>query len=330
MKLSRRFFLHLAAGAAALPAGSRIAWAQPYPTRLVRVIVPFGLAGATDIVARLIGQWLSERLGQPFVIENRPGANTNLGVEAVVRAPPDGYTLVLVGAPSAINATFYDKLSFNFIRDIAPVAAIVRFPNVVVVNPSVPVKTIPELIAYAKANPGKLNLASPGSGSTPHLAGVLFNMMTGVDMVHVPYRSTAALITDLLSEQVQVFFGTTAAVTEYVRTGAVRALAVTTAVRSEALPDIPTVAESVPGYESSAWYGIGAPRNTAREIVDKLNAEINASLADHKLKAQFADLGGVTLGGSPADFGRLIAEETEKWAKVVKFSGAKAEERLLR
>jgi tripartite-type tricarboxylate transporter receptor subunit TctC len=330
MKHSRRFFLHLAAGAAALPAGSRVAWAQPYPTRLVRVIVPFGLAGATDIVARLIGRWLSERLGQPFVIENRPGANTNLGVEAVVRAPPDGYTLVLVGAPSAINATFYDKLSFNFIRDIAPVAAIVRFPNVVVVNPSVPVKTIPELIAYAKANPGKLNLASPGSGSTPHLAGVLFNMMTGVDMVHVPYRSTAALITDLLSEQVQVFFGTTAAVTEYVRTGAVRALAVTTAVRSEALPDIPTVAEFVPGYESSAWYGIGAPRNTAGEIVDKLNAVIDASLADPKLKARFADLGGVTLAGSPADFGRLIAEETEKWAKVVKFSGAKAEERLLR
>ena len=330
MKLSRRVFLHLAAGAAALPARSRIAWAQPYPTRLVRVIVPFGLAGATDIVARLIGRWLSERLGQPFIIENRPGANTNLGVEAVVRAPPDGYTLVLAGAPSAINATFYDKLSFNFIRDIAPVAAIIRFPNVVVVNLSVPVKTIPELIAYAKANPGKLNLASPGSGSTPHLAGVLFNMMTGVDMVHVPYRSTAALITDLLSEQVQVFFGTTAAVTEYVRTGAVRALAVTTAVRSEALPDIPTVAEFVPGYESSAWYGIGAPRNTAGEIVDKLNAEINASLADPKLKARFADLGGVTLAGSPADFGRLIAEETEKWAKVVKFSGAKAEERLLR
>ena len=330
MKLSRRFFLHLAAGAAALPAGSRVAWAQSYPTRLVRVIVPFGLAGATDIVARLIGQWLSERLGQPFVIENRPGANTNLGVEAVVRAPPDGYTLVLAGAPSAINATFYDKLSFNFIRDIAPVAAIIRFPNVVVVNPSVPAKTIPEFIAYAKVNPGKLNLASPGSGSTPHLAGVLFNMMTGVDMVHVPYRSTAALITDLLSEQVQVFFGTTAAVTEYVRTGAVRALAVTTAVRSEALPDIPTIAEFVPGYESSAWYGIGAPRNTAGEIVDKLNAEINASLADPKLKARFADLGGVTLAGSPADFGRLIAEETEKWAKVVKFSGAKAEERLLR
>ena len=330
MKLSRRFFLHLAAGAAALPAWSRVAWAQSYPTRLVRVIVPFGLAGATDIVARLIGQWLSERLGQPFVIENRPGANTNLGVEAVVRAPPDGYTLVLAGAPSAINATFYDKLSFNFIRDISPVAAIIRFPNAVVVNPSVPAKTIPEFIAYAKVNPGKLNLASPGSGSTPHLAGVLFNMMTGVDMVHVPYRSTAALITDLLSEQVQVFFGTTAAVTEYVRTGAVRALAVTTAVRSEALPDIPTIAEFVPGYESSAWYGIGAPRNTAGEIVDKLNAENNASLADPKLKARFADMGGVTLAGSPADFGRLIAEETEKWAKVVKFSGAKAEERLLR
>jgi tripartite-type tricarboxylate transporter receptor subunit TctC len=297
--------------------------------RPVRVIVPFGLAGATDVVARLIGHWLSERLGQPFIIENRPGANTNLGVEAVVRAPPDGYTLVLAGAPSAINATFYDKLSFNFIRDIAPVAAIIRFPNAVVLNPSVPADTIPEFIAYAKANPGKLNLASPGIGSTPHLAGVLFNMMTGVDMVHVPYRSTAALITDLLSGQVQVFFGTTAAVIKYIRSGAVRALAVTTAVRSEALPDIPTVAEFVPGYESSAWYGIGVPRNTAVEIVDKLNTEINASLADPKLKAQFADLGGVTLAGSPADFGRLIAEETEKWAKVVKFSGAKAEQRLL-
>jgi tripartite-type tricarboxylate transporter receptor subunit TctC len=329
MKLSRRSFLHLAAGATALPAGSRIAWAQPYPMRPVRVIVPFGLAGATDVVARLIGHWLSERLGQPFIIENRPGANTNLGVEAVVRAPPDGYTLVLAGAPSAINATFYDKLSFNFIRDIAPVAAIIRFPNAVVLNPSVPADTIPEFIAYAKANPGKLNLASPGIGSTPHLAGVLFNMMTGVDMVHVPYRSTAALITDLLSGQVQVFFGTTAAVIKYIRSGAVRALAVTTAVRSEALPDIPTVAEFVPGYESSAWYGIGVPRNTAVEIVDKLNTEINASLADPKLKAQFADLGGVTLAGSPADFGRLIAEETEKWAKVVKFSGAKAEQRLL-
>jgi tripartite-type tricarboxylate transporter receptor subunit TctC len=329
MKLSRRSFLHLAAGATALPAGPRIAWAQPYPTRPVRVIVPFGLAGATDIVARLIGHWLSERLGQPFIIENRPGANTNLGVEAVVRALPDGYTLVLAGAPSAINATFYDKLSFNFIRDIAPVAAIIRFPNAVVLNPSVPANTIPEFIAYAKANPGKLNLASPGIGSTPHLAGVLFNMMTSVDMVHVPYRSTAALITDLLSGQVQVFFGTTAAVIKYIRSGAVRALAVTTAVRSEALPDIPTVAEFVPGYESSAWYGIGVPRTTAVEIVDKLNTEINALLADPKLKAQFADLGGVTLAGSPADFGRLIAEETEKWAKVVKFSGAKAEQRLL-
>jgi tripartite-type tricarboxylate transporter receptor subunit TctC len=325
MKLPRRGFLHLAASAAALPAVSRVAWAQAYPTRPVRLIVPFGPGGGTDIVARLIGQWLSERLGRTFVIENRPGAGGNLGTEAVVRAPPDGYTLALIGAPSAINATLYDKLTFDFIRDIAPVAIIVRFPNVMVVNPSVPAKTVPEFIAYANINPGKLNMASPGSGSTPHVFGELFKMMTGVNMVHVPYRSVAAGMTDMLSGQVQVTFGTTASTIEYIRAGTLRALAVTTAMRSETLPDLPTIAEFVPGYEASAWFGAGAPRNTPAEIVDKLNREINACLADPKLQARIADLGGVALTGSPADFGRLIAEETDKWAKVVRFSGAKAE-----
>jgi tripartite-type tricarboxylate transporter receptor subunit TctC len=325
MKLPRRTFLHLAAGAAALPAVSRIARAQAYPMRPVRIIVPFGSAGATDIVARLIGQWLSERLGQPFVIENRPGAGGNLGTEAVVRAPPDGYTLALIGAPSAINATLYENLNFNFIRDIAPVAIIIRFPNVMVVNPSVPVKTVPEFIAYAKANPGKLNMASPGNGSTPHVTGELFKMMTGINMVHVPYRSVAAGMTDMLSGQVQVTFGTSASTIAYIRAGALRALAVTTATRSEALPDLPTIAEFVPGYEASAWFGVGAPRNTPTEIVNKLNTEINTCLADPSLKARLADLGGITLAGSPADFARLIVEETAKWAKVVKFSGVKAE-----
>jgi len=325
MELPRRQFLHLAASAIGLPATSRISWAQPYPTRPVRLIVPFGPGGGTDIVARLIGQWLTDRLGQTFVIENRPGAGGNLGTEAVVRAPPDGYTLALIGAPSAINATLYDKLTFNFIRDIAPVAIIVRFPNVMVVNPSVPAKTLPEFVAYAKANPGKLNMASPGSGSTPHVAGELFKMMCGVDMVHVPYRSVAAGMTDMLSGQVQVTFGTTASTIEYVRAGTLRALAVTTATRSEALPDLPTIAEFVPGYEASAWFGAGAPRNTPAEIIDKLNRDINACLADPKLQARIADLGGIAITGSPADFGKLIAAETEKWAKVVKFSGAKAE-----
>ena len=317
----REFFTLL--GCAAV---SRIARAESYPSRPVRLIVPFGSAGATDIVARLIGQYLSERLGQTFIIENRPGAGGNLGIETVVRSSPDGYTLVLAGAPSAISATLYDNLNFNFIRDITPVAAIVRFPNVMVVNPSVPAKSLPEFIAYAKANPGKLNMASPGSGSTPHVTGELFKMMTGVDMVHVPYRGgVAAVMTDMLSGRVHVYFGTTASSIEYIRVGKLRALAVTTAMRSETLPDIPTVAEFVPGYEASAWFGIGAPRNTPAEIVDKLNTEINASLGDPKLKARLVDLGGIVLTGSPADFTRLIAEETVKWAKVVKFSGAKAE-----
>jgi len=325
MKLSRRSFLPFASGATALPFVPRIAAAQTYPARPVRLIVPFGSAGATDIVARLIGQFLSERLGQPFVIENRPGAGSNLGIEAVVRAPADGYTLLLAGTPAAANVSLYDKLSYNFIRDIAPVAGLIRFPNVLLVNPSIPATTIPELIAYAKANPGKLNMATPGSGSAPHLAGELFKMMTGIDMVHVPYRSTAAVMTDLLSGQVQVFFATTASSTEFVRAGAVRALAVTTATRSEVLPDIPTIAEFVPGYESTPWYGIGVPSNTPAAIVDKLNQTINALLADPTVKAKFTDLGGAALPGTPADFARLVAEETDKWARVIKFSGIKVE-----
>jgi len=323
MKLPRRTFLHLAAAAAALLVVSGIVLAQTYPTRPVRLIVPFGPAGATDITARLIGQWLSERLGQQFVIENRPGAGSNIGTEAVVRAAPDGYTLGLFGAPSAINATLYDRLNFNFLRDIAPVAPIVRFPNIMVVNPSIPSKTLPEFIAYAKANPGKINMASPGSGSTPHVAGELFKVMTGTNLVHVPYRSVAAVMTDLLSGQVQLYFGTTASSLEYVRAGKLRALAVTIERRLDALPDIPAVAEFVPGYEASAWFGVGAPRNTPVEIIDKLNKEINAGVADPKMKARLTDLGGIALRGSPSDFGKLTVEETEKWGKVVKLSGAK-------
>ena len=312
MKLPRRRFLHLAAAAAAaLPIVSGIVLAQTYPTRPVRLIVPFGPTGATDITARLIGQWLSERLGQQFVIENRPGAGSNIGTEAVVRAAPDGYTLGLFGAPSAINATLYDKLNFNFLRDIAPVAPIVRFPNIMVVNPSIPSKTLPEFIAYAKTNPGKINMASPGSGSTPHVTGELFKAMTGTNLVHVPYRSVAAVMTDLLSGL------------EYVRAGKLRALAVTIERRLDALPDIPAVAEFVPGYEASAWFGVGTPRNTPVEIIDKLNKEINAGVADPKMKARLTDLGGIALRGSPSDFGKLIVEETEKWGKVVKLSGAK-------
>jgi tripartite-type tricarboxylate transporter receptor subunit TctC len=325
MKLPRRTFLHLAAGAAALPAVSRAARAQAYPVRPVRIIVPFGPAGATDITARLIGQWLSERLGQQFIIENRPGGGGNIGTEAVVRAPADGYTLLLVGGSNAINATLYDKLNFNFIRDIAPVGSVIRFPYVMVVNLSVPAKSVPESIAYAKANPGKINMASPGKGSAPHINGELFKVMTGTNMVHVAYRSAAAVMTDLLSGQVQLYFGTTASSLEYVRTGKLRALAVTIERRLDELPDIPAVAEFVPGYEASNWYGLGAPKATPAEIVDKLNKETNAGLADPKMKARFADLGGTPLLGSPADFEKLIADETEKWGKVVKFSGAKAD-----
>src|SRR5215813_8844165 len=325
MKRPRRTFLRLAAAAAALSGASGIVLAQTYPTRPVRLIVPFGPAGATDIAARLIGQWLSERLGQQFVIENRPGAGGNVGTEAVVRAVPDGYTLGLFGAPSAINATLYDKLNFNFVRDIAPIAPIVRFPYIIVVNPSVPAKTLPELIAYAKANPDKINMASPGIGSVPHVNGELFKVMTGTNLVHVPYRSAAAVMTDLLSGQVQLYFGTTASSLEYVRTGKLRALVVTIERHLDALPDIPAIAEFVPGYEASGWFGVGAPKATPVEIIDKLNKEINAGLADPKLKARLADVGGDVLALSPADFGRLIAEETEKWAKVIKSAGIKPE-----
>jgi len=300
-----------------------MAWAQAYPSRPVRIIVPVGPAGVTDIIARLMGQWLSERLGQSFVIQNRPGAGNSIGTEAVVRAPADGYTLLLVGAPNAINASLYDKPSFDFVRDIAPVASIVRVANVLLVNLSVPAKTGPELIAYAKANPGKINMASVGNGSTPHVTGELFKMMAGVDMVHVPYRSAAAALTDLITGQVQVYFATTASSIEHIRAGSLRALAVTTATRSDFLPDIPTVGDFLPGFEASFWGGVGAPRNTPAEIVSKLNQEINACLDDPKLTARLADLGGTVISGSPADFAKLIAEETEKWGKVVKFAGIK-------
>jgi tripartite-type tricarboxylate transporter receptor subunit TctC len=325
MKLPRRQFLHLAAGAAALPAVSHIAKAQTYPTRPVRIIVGFAAGGGIDIIARLIGQSLSERLGQEFVIDNRPGAGGNIGTEAVVRAAPDGYTLLLAFSSNAINATLYEKLNFSFIRDIAPVAGVIRVPNVMLVNPSVPAKTVPEFIAYAKANPGKISMASGGIGTPGHVSGELFKMMAGVDMVLVPYRSGGPALTDLIAGQVQVMFPNTGASLEYVKAGKLRALAVTTATRSEALPDLPTVAEFVPGYEASSWFGVGTPKATPAEIVEKLNKEINAGLADPRLKARLADLGGIALAGSPADFGKLIAEETEKWAKVIQFAGVKAD-----
>jgi tripartite-type tricarboxylate transporter receptor subunit TctC len=325
MKLLRRQFLHLAAGAVALPAVSRVASAQTYPSRPVHLIVGFAPGGGNDIVARLMGQWLSEQLGQQFVIENRPGAGTNIATEAVVNARPDGYTLLLVASSAAINATLYKNLNFNFIRDIAPVAGIIRLPNVMLVNPSFPAKTVPEFIAYAKANPGKISMASSGNGSSTQVAGELFKMMTGIDMVHVPYRGTGPAMTDLLGGQVQVMFPPTVSPIAFIRSGKLRALGVTTSTRSEALPDIPTIGDFVPGYEASAWYGVGAPKNTPAEIVEKLNKEINAGLSDPTMKARLAELGGIVLGGSPADFGRLIAEETEKWGKVVKFSGAKVE-----
>jgi tripartite-type tricarboxylate transporter receptor subunit TctC len=324
MKLPhRRQFLHLAAGAAVLPAVSHIARAQAYPARPVRIIVGLAPGGANDILARLVGQWLSERLGQPFIIENRPGGGGNIATEAVVRAPADGYTLLLLGPFSAINATLYDKLNFVLLRDIAPVASFFRGPTVLVINPSVPAKSVPELIAYAKANPGKLNLASAGIGSNPHMAGELFKMMAGVDLVHVPYRGSGPAFTDLLGGQVQVYFPGTVSSIEYIRAGKLRALGVSTMTRVDVLPDIPTLNEFVPGYEASGWFGIGAPKATPAEIVDKLNKEVNAALDDPKMKARLADLGGTPLPGSPADFGRLIADETDKWAKVIKFAGIK-------
>jgi tripartite-type tricarboxylate transporter receptor subunit TctC len=323
MKFPRRTFLHLAAGAVALPAVSRIAQAQGYPTRPVHLIVGFAAGGGNDIAARLMGQWLAERTGQQFVIENRPGAGTNIATEAVVRAAPDGYTLLLVGAPNAINATLYDKLNFNFMSDVAPVAGIVRVANVMAVHPSVPAVSVPEFIAYAKANPGKLNMATNGKGSAGHMSGELFKMMTGIDMVDVPYRGTAPSISALLGGQVQVSFVSVPGAIGYVTSGKLRALAVTTETRSPALPNVPAVGEFVAGYEASVWYGIGAPKNIPAEIIEKLNTEINAGVADPKLKARFADLGGVSMAMTPAGFGKFIADETAKWGKVIKSAGIK-------
>jgi tripartite-type tricarboxylate transporter receptor subunit TctC len=323
MKIPRRKFLRLAAGAAALPAVSHFAWAQTYPTRPVRLVVGFPPGGGTDITARLIGQWLSERLGQQLVIENRPGAGSNIATEGVVRAAADGYTLLLVSAAHAINATLYDRLNYNFLRDIAPVAGVIRVPNLMEVNPSLPPRSVPEFIAYARANPGKVNYASGGNGTAQHLAGELFKIMTGVDMVHVPYRGDAPALTDLIGGQVQVMFGNMPSSIEHIRAGKLRPLAVTTAARSEALPDLPPVGDFIPGYEASTWQGLGAPGNTPAEIVDKLNKEINAALSDPTIKARLADLGGTVLSGSPADFGRLIADETEKWGKVIRAANIK-------
>jgi tripartite-type tricarboxylate transporter receptor subunit TctC len=325
VKLPRRQFVRLAAGAAALPVVSGVARAQAYPSRPVRIVVPFPAAGLSDIVTRLVGQWLSERLGTPFVIENRPGAASNLGTEIVVNAPPDGYTLLNLSSANATNATMYEKLNFNFIRDIAPVASLVRFPYVIEVNPSVPIKTIPELIAYAKANPGKLSFASAGTGTPAHIAGELFKMTTGNDMVHVPYRGAALALTDLIGGQVQVMVDNMAASLEHIRAGRVRALAVTTATRLEWLPDIPTVGEFVPGFEASSMNGVGAPKRTPTEIIDKLNKEINTALAEPKIKARIAELGLTPLVGSPADLERLIADETEKWGRVIRAANIKAD-----
>jgi len=323
MMLPRRRFLSLAAGAVAAPAMSRIAKAQSYPARPVRLIIGYTPGGSADLTSRLMAQWLSERLGQQFLVESRPGAGTNLATEAVVNAPPDGYTLLLVAPANAINATLYEKLNHNFLRDIAPVAGINRFPNVMEVNPSVPAKTVPEFIAYAKANPGKLNMASSGPGSTIHVSGELFKMMTGINMVHVPYRGGAPALTDMIAGQVQVMFDNLPTSIEYVRAGRLRPLAVTGTTRSKLLPDIPTVADFVPGYEASAWYGIGAPKNTPAELINKLNTTINAILAEPVVKERFDSMGATLITGSAAEFGKYVAEETEKWAKVVKFSGAK-------
>jgi tripartite-type tricarboxylate transporter receptor subunit TctC len=323
MTLHRRSFLDLAASAATLPVAWHSAWAQGWPSRPVHIVAAFAAGGGVDITARLIGQWLSQRLGQSFIVDNRPGAGGNIGTETVVNAPPDGYTLLLATLPNAVNATLYDKLNFDFIRDIAPVAGIIRVPMVILLNPSVPARTVPEFIAYAKANPGKVNMASAGTGSAPHMAGELFNFMAGTRMVHVPYRGQGPALTDLLGGQVQVLFATTPGTTDYIRTGQLRGLAVTTATRAAVLPDLPTVGDFVPGYEASQWYGLGAPRRTAAEIVERLNREINAALADPGMIARLADLGGEPLAGSPAEFGKLIAEETVKWGKVVRFAGLK-------
>jgi tripartite-type tricarboxylate transporter receptor subunit TctC len=325
MRIARRQFLHLAAGVTTIPLLQSLANAQSYPARQVRILVGFAAGGGNDIAARLMGQWLADRLGQPFVVENRPGAGTNLATEAVVRAPADGYTLLLVASSAAVNASLYQKLSFNFIEDIIPVAGIIGVPNVMYVHPSFPAKTVSEFIAYAKANPGKVTMASAGSGSSSHLAGEMFRMMTGVDVVHIPYRGNAPGLTDLLGGQVQVMFPTMPGTTDYVVTGKLRALAVTTATRSDVLPDVPTVGDSVPGYEASQWYGIGSPKNTPAEIVEKLNAEFLAGLSDEKMKTKLADIGGWPIPMTASAFKKFIVDETEKWGKVIKFAGIKAD-----
>jgi tripartite-type tricarboxylate transporter receptor subunit TctC len=324
-KLLRRRFLHLAAGAATLPAVSRIAWAQTYPARPVRIVAGYPAGGTADIYARLIGQWLSERLRQPFIIENRPGASGTIAADSVVRAPPDGYTLLLASSDNAYNATLYDNLNFNFIRDITPVASIALTPGVMEVNPLFPAKSVPEFIVYAKANPGKINFASPGNGTPPHVCGELFKMMSNVNMVHVPYRGAAPAVADLLGGHVQVMFDVMPSSIEHIRAGKLRALAVTTTMRLEVLPDVPTVSDFLPGFEAIIWSGVGAPKNTPAEIVDKLNREINAGLADPKLKARLADLGAEVLAGSPAQFAKLIADDTEKWGKVIRAAHIRAE-----
>jgi tripartite-type tricarboxylate transporter receptor subunit TctC len=323
MKVHRRQFMHLAAGAAALPALSQIAKAQSYPSRPVRLIVGFAPSGGNDIVARLIAQWLSERLGQQFIVENRPGAGSNIGTETVVNSPPDGYTLLLISAANAINASMFDKLNFNFVADIGAVAGLISVPSVILLHPSVQVKTVPEFITYAKQNAGRLSMASGGTATTTHLAGELLKMMADIDMIHVPYRGTGPAITDLLGGQVQVMFGSAPSSVQYIKSGQLRGLAVTSARRLETLPDIPTVGETVPGYEASQWYGIGVPKATPAPIVDLLNKEINAFLADPKMKSKLVDLGGTELPGSSAQFAKMIADETEKWSKVVKFANVK-------
>jgi tripartite-type tricarboxylate transporter receptor subunit TctC len=325
MKTCRRRFLRLATSAAAMPVVSRLAWADTYPSRPVHLVVFYAAGGGNDIIARLLGQWVSERLGQAFVIENRPGGGGNIGTEEVIRAAPDGYTLLLSSSANTVNASLYAKLNFDFIRDIAPVAAISREPNIMVVDPAVPAKTIPEFIAYAKANPGKINYASAGIGSSQHMSGELFKMMAGIDMTHVPFRGTAPALTSLLGGQVQLMFASMPAALPYVRADKLRALGVTIAKRSDVLPDVPSIAEFLPGFDASVYYGICAPKNTPAEIVDRLNKEINAGLADPQLKARLLDLGSMTMPGSPADFGKFLADETEKWAKVVKFANIKAE-----
>jgi tripartite-type tricarboxylate transporter receptor subunit TctC len=323
MDVPRRKFLHVAAGAAAFPATSSMTWAQTYPSRSVRLIVPFPPGGPNDVFARLIGQWLSERLGQPFIIDHRPGAGGNIGTEVVVKAAPDGYTLLLINSNHTVNATLYDKLNYNFIRDIVPIVAIIRLPLVLVLNPLLPAKTLLEFIAHAKANPGKLNYASVGNGSTPHVAGELFKMMTGIDIVHVPYRGAVQALTDLISGQVQAMFIVPGVVTEHIKAGKLCGVAVTAATRSDVLPDLPTVGSIVAGYDATTWFGIGAPKNMPSEIVDKLNKEINAALANPKIKAQLADLGGTALTLSPTEFAKLIADDTEKWGKVIRAANIK-------